>query len=243
MKPLLIIKTGTTFPSVRQEYGDFDDFILNQIKVSNCDVIIAPIYEKLWLPEYDTISGAIITGSHAMVTEEEEWSEYVAEWLPNIPSGSLPVLGICYGHQLLAHAFGGQVGYHPGGMEFGTVDIQLTEEGQKDQLLGFLPNNFLGHVAHTQTVLKLPAGAKLLAQNEFESHHSFVVRGNIWGVQFHPEFNAGITSAYIDEQKQELIEAGRNIEQLRQTVQEQIYGKMLLRRFLEIVMLKEENLK
>ncbi|AEF95523.1 glutamine amidotransferase class-I [Desulfotomaculum nigrificans CO-1-SRB] len=241
MKPLLIVKTGTTFSSIRQRYGDFDDFILSQLQITAHDAIIAPIFETLWLPKLDIISGVIITGSHSMVTDREEWSEYLAEWLRNIPAGSLPVLGICYGHQLLAHAFGGEVRYHPQGVEIGTVSIQLTQEGRKDPLLGFLPNSFLGHVDHSQTVIKLPDEAKLLAKNDFEPHHAFVIRGNMWGVQFHPEFGAEITRAYIDEQKQELAQAGYDIEQLQKTVQDHIYGMMLLKRFWEIVRYSDQT--
>jgi GMP synthase (glutamine-hydrolysing) len=159
----------------------------------------------------------------------------LAEWLRSIPAELLPVLGICYGHQLLAHAFGGEVGYHPQGVEIGEVGIELTEEGRKDQLLGCLPSSFPGYVTHAQTVIKLPVGAKLLAKNDFEPHHAFVIRDSMWGVQFHPEFTAAITRAYIDKQKPKLIQAGYDINKLLDNVQERGYGRALLRRFLELV--------
>ena len=122
MKPLLIIKTGSIFPEYKAKLGDFDDFILDQLPAVD-EVLVAPVTETLWLPDYKAVSGVIITGSHAMVTDRQPWSEFTADWLRAIPADSVPVLGICYGHQLLAHAWGGTVGYHPRGEEVGTVAI------------------------------------------------------------------------------------------------------------------------
>ena len=230
MKPLLIIKTGSAFASLQSEFGDFDDFVLNQMPgIGN--VLVATVFKRIWLPAYDTVSGVIITGSHAMVTDREDWSEFVAKWLRGIAANTLPVLGICYGHQLLAHAWGGDVGYHPQGKEIGTVGIDLTAAGCKDPLLSCMPRSFIGHVTHAQTVLRLPAGATVLAHNEHEPHQAFVINGNQWGVQFHPEFNAIIERTYIEEQKNELILAGRNLPAIEASVQEHPYGQQLFQRF------------
>jgi len=110
----------------------------------------------------------------------------------------VPVLGICYGHQLLAHAMGGKVGYHPGGREIGTVTIELTRAGQDDLLLGTLPDRFKAQVSHQQSVLELPANAVRLAANTFESNHAFRIGRCAWGVQFHPEFSEAIVRQYIE---------------------------------------------
>ncbi len=233
MKPLLIIKTGSTFPEYKANLGDFDDFIRAQLPGA-AEVLVAPVVDRLWLPDYTAVSGVIITGSHAMVTDREPWSEFTADWLRVIPAGTVPVLGICYGHQLLAHAWGGAVGYHPQGEEIGTVEIQLTAAGRQDPLLGIMPPQFPGHVTHAQTVLQLPPQARLLASNEFEPHHAFVLNDNQWGVQFHPEFNATIEQLYIREQRSELEQAGRDVAAIESTVREHPFGRLLLQRFLAL---------
>ncbi|MHC1683020.1 MAG: glutamine amidotransferase [Clostridiaceae bacterium] len=235
MKKILIIKTGTTFPSISKKYGDFEDFVIKQADLTKKDFIISSIYENDTLPDLKEVSGVIITGSHSMVTENQPWSLVVEEYLRDIASESIPVLGICYGHQLICQAFGGTVGYHPKGKEVGTVNIQLTEEGKKDELLSVLPENFLGHVTHSQTVLKIPEAAKTLAVNDFEKHHAFVIYGNIWGVQFHPEFNLEITKGYILEQENTLIKVGHDIDNLYNSLKEHEYGKMLFKRFIELI--------
>lgn len=235
MKKLLIIKAGTTFPIISEKYGDFEDFIIKQIDLSKKDVIVCSVYKDDILPDLKEVSGVIITGSHSMVTDHDSWIKVVEEYLREIAEEAIPVLGICYGHQLICQAFGGTVGYHSKGKEVGTVNIQLTEEGKKDPLLNVLPENFLGHVTHSQTVLKLPKGAKTLALNDFESHHGFVIYEKIWGVQFHPEFNLGIIKAYILEQEDNLIREGHDMDTLYNSLKDHDYGKTLLKRFMDLV--------
>ena len=234
MKKLLIIKTGSTFPDIQKLYGDFEDQVLQQIGIPEKDVRVASVYKGEILPGIDDISAIVITGSHSMVTEKEDWSVSLAKWLQCVRNLSIPVLGICYGHQLLADAFGGKVGYHPGGLEMGSVEIALSTDGKKDALLGVLPEKFLGFASHAQTVLQLPPGAKLLAANDFEPHHAFVLDGHIWGVQFHPEFNRGITCSYIEAERETLMQQGQDVDALLRSVDENEYGKILLRQFIKL---------
>lgn len=141
---------------------------------------------------FDDFSGVFITGSHDMVTEHLPWSERVAEWLPNLVRSGKPCLGICYGHQLIAHALHGVAGDLKGGREFGTLPVSLTEAGAKDDLLGNIGvhNRVLfAHMAHKQAAIELPPGAVVLATSERDPHSSFRIN-NTWGVQFHPEFPA-----------------------------------------------------
>lgn len=58
-----------------------------------------------------------------MVTDHGPWSEYTAMWLRETVEQHTPVLGTCYGHQMLAYALGGEVGNNPHGYETGTVNV------------------------------------------------------------------------------------------------------------------------
>jgi len=79
------------------------------------------------------------------------------------------------------------VDYHELGEEKGEVEIQLTNDGKKDPLLGVLPSHFSAYASHTQTVTKLPKNARVLAKNNFESFHAVSFGEKVWGLQFHPE--------------------------------------------------------
>jgi GMP synthase (glutamine-hydrolysing) len=234
MRKLLIIKTGTTFETIRRKYGDFEDHIADKLGLPAGDIVTAPVHITKTIPSLEDISAVIITGSHAMVTDRDDWSRHLAYWLRSVCSASVPVLGLCYGHQIIADAWGGIVDYHPRGQEVGTVDVELNAAGRQDALLGCLPATFPGHVFHAQTVITLPPAARLLAGNAFEPHHAFVIHDNIWGVQFHPEFSAAVMRAYIDEDSRALALAGFDPGALQNAVIDHPYGQQLLQRFISL---------
>lgn len=199
--PLVIVKVGSSFPELAREMGDFEDWIAAGLGIPV--VIVDPRVGDL--PE--RVAGAIVTGSHAMVTDRADWSERTAVWLAGLVSKQVPVLGICYGHQLLADALGGEVIYHPGGMEIGTVGVELLPEARADRLFRHLPDSFPAQVIHGQSVRRLPKGAVHLAANSFEPHHAFRVGPCAWGVQFHPEFDDCAMRGYVDHMAAELTDA------------------------------------
>jgi len=229
-KPLFIACAGETFPAISQQEGDFTDWIQaglgDGVKSFSTDVRSCPP-----LPEITSIAGVIVTGSQAMVSDREPWSERLAQWLRELVAQDVPVLGICYGHQLLAHAFGGEVGYHPSGIEIGTSDIRLTPGASDDPLFHTLPSQFSAQEVHRQSVLKLPQNARWLARGEFESHQAFRIGNYGWGVQFHPEFSATAMRGYITEMREVLREEGRNPDLLAANVRPSPQAHALLARF------------
>lgn len=241
---LLIIKLGDTLAHVRTAKGDFEDWISHGLRASGkvldievCDPrqgdILPPAHANK--QHISPLAGVVVSGSHAMVTDREGWSEHTACWLRDAVNAGLPVLGICYGHQLLAHALGGTVEDHPDGLEVGTTDVWLTHEGEDDPLFASLPSHWPAQVAHRQTVTTLPMGAVHLAHNRFEPHHAFRVGRCAWGVQFHPEFDTHATRAYIDHLSGSLAQQGQSAHGLKEGVQPTPAAASLLARFAHLV--------
>lgn len=199
MRPhLVILKTGSTFPALVARRGDFEDWILAGMGLQRHAVlIIDAVAHRVSFPAFDTLAGIIITGSHAMITEHHWWSEQLAAWIRQIVERCIPLLGICYGHQLLAYALGGEVGDNSNGPEFGTTTISTHATAAADPLFHDMPATFPAHVSHRQSVLTLPPGATVSASSSMDAHQAFVVNGCAWGVQFHPEFDEEITREYI----------------------------------------------
>mgnify|MGYP001822359532 FL=1 len=187
------------------------------------------------LPAAVECAGVVITGSHAMVTDDLSWSIKIEEWILSLLKARTPLLGICYGHQLLAQAAGGQVGFHPRGKEIGTVKIQLEPECAKDALFHSLPQSFLGHTTHSQTVLRLPSRATRLAANPYEPNHAFRLGDCAWGVQFHPEYTANIMRSYIEAQADVLETTGLDVPGLLCAVTETPIAAKTLRNFARFV--------
>jgi len=235
MKPILIIKTGSTFPEISRDRGDFEDWIIAGMGLHQKRFLIVDVSQGELLPDYDEIAGIAITGSHAMVTDHSDWNERTAKWLAEAVDRKIPTLGICYGHQLLAYALGGEVADNPNGLEFGTAEVILAKAAKDDQLFSFLPAKVNFQVSHTQSVVKLPPGAKLLATTSLDPNHAFVIGDCAWGVQFHPEFDADIVKRYIGILRNYLQAKGLVSDELIENCFETSFGEKFLRRFDEIV--------
>jgi GMP synthase (glutamine-hydrolysing) len=217
-----------------EKYGDFEDWTLNSMHVDAKEVkIVNPKSQNL--PDFKNVQGIIITGSHDMVTDEFDWIKKSSAWLKEATKNNLPIFGICFGHQLLAQTFGGIVDNHPVGPEIGTVSVTLHEKAKSDALFKNLPENFLVHVTHTQSVLKLPKNAVLLASNCYESCHAFRIKNNIWGVQFHPEYNADILKEYVFKEANRI----KNVPIVLKEICETLYANSLIEKFVEFC--KEKN--
>ncbi|NHQ60741.1 glutamine amidotransferase [Chlorobium sp. BLA1] len=231
MQKLYIIKTGTTFASTLETLGDFEEWINNALGMIPVPVEVVDAAGGSALPLPDTCSGVIVTGSHAMVTDNLAWSLRLEAWIPLLVEASVPFLGICYGHQLLGRAMDGVVGYHPLGSEIGTVDIMLASEALHDPLFNALPDRFAAHATHAQSVLTLPPGAVSLASSQHDPFHAFRVGRAAWGVQFHPEYSAAVMQTYIAAQAESLRKSGRNVEQLLHDAAETPHARKVLTNF------------
>jgi len=231
MKKLYIIKVGTTFPNTEKQFGDFDQWTANALASVDSELGIVDAEHGASFPKVEECAGVIITGSHAMVTQNLSWSVKLEGWIALLLKAQIPLLGICYGHQLLAQAGGGLVGFHPNGKEIGTVTVRLLPDCSGDPVFKKLPQSFRAHVTHSQTVVKLPKAAIRLAANTHEPNHAFRLGECAWGIQFHPEFNLDIMRSYIEEQQNELESAGLDVSQLLESVSETPIAAQVLKNF------------
>ena len=235
---VVILKTGTTYPEIRDRFGDFDAWFLRGL-ASGLSTQVADVTTGKLPGEPASWDGILVTGSPAMVSDREPWSEAAAQWLAAAVDARIPVLGVCYGHQLLAHALGGEVGYHPDGRETGTKMVELLPAAKDDALFRKLPERFPAQLTHRQSVLKLPPEAELLARSAFEPHQAFRVGPCAWGVQFHPEFTDDIMRAYLQAQAPELAVEGLDLNRLLQEVTPAPEASSLLLQFSDYVLTRQ----
>jgi len=234
MPRLLIVKTGDAFPEVIEQYGDFEALFRQALAEAG---FVAEVFDARHepLPDLAEIDGLIVTGSHAMVSDAEPWSEALKPWLVAARERNLAMLGVCYGHQLMAAAFGGESGYHPAGRESGTHGVSLTDSGREDPLLGTLPRHFSAQLTHAQSVLKAPSGAVVLARNDHDAHQALRYGPRQWSVQFHPEFTPEVMRAYLARQVDKLRDQGQDAHALMRRVIDTPEARSLLVRFAQAV--------
>lgn len=127
--------------------------------------------------------GAIISGSQTSVYEELEWILNVEELVRDAIDASIPVLGVCWGHQLIASAMGGTVD-DMGQYEIGYRPIEVTADSR---LFDGIPREFVAFETHSDAVVELPPDATSLATNDCTVQAYQV--GSAYTVQFHPEYD------------------------------------------------------
>jgi GMP synthase (glutamine-hydrolysing) len=228
--PFLILETGQPVASMRRHRG-FPHWIRVAAGLDRDEAVVVNVEAGEELPGREGFAGAIVTGSGAMVTDRAQWSERSAQWLREAAHAGLPLFGICYGHQLLAHALGGEVGNHPAGREMGTIGLELHPSAAADPLFAGLPERFPAQATHLQTVLRAPDGATVLARSAHDACHAFRWGDRAWGVQFHPEFSAGHMRGYVRARQDALRSEGHCPKAIAGGVSAAPHARRVLRRF------------
>jgi len=227
---ILIWKTGEALPPIRARHGDFEEWIRKGLGGALPVRVRDP---RRGEPPRDpsAFAGLVVTGSPANVTDDAPWIFGAAEGLAASVKKGVPVLGICFGHQLLAAALGGEAGFNPSGRNTGTLLYRPSPAAAEDPLLGALPDPFPAQASHAQRVLRLPPGAVLLASAETDPIAAFRIGRRAWGVQFHPEFDAAVTREYVEAYRKDLAAGGRDPDSLLDSVRETPEAAAILRRF------------
>jgi GMP synthase (glutamine-hydrolysing) len=230
MTSLLLIQTGDAPDALRNRFGGFADWFRDAMRLRPGQMRVVRVDAGETLPEPREVPGAVITGSAAMVTERSDWSERTAEWIRDAMATETPLFGVCYGHQLMAHALGGTVGWLPAGREIGTefVTRLLPDEASGP---GDLPAVFPAQTTHRQSVLEPPPGARVLARSQRDPHQLLRYAPNALSSQFHPEFTPDFMRAYIEVRADALRDEGLDPQALLDRVRETEAARLLLERF------------
>jgi len=220
---LLVVQTGSTHP-----HGDYPRWFERALGFE-MPVVRAHAAERLG-PALDRVrpQGIIVTGSPLSVIEKTPWMLQLGDDLLRAGERGTPVLGVCFGHQLLARASGGDVVQNPRGREIGTVRVQLTDAGRKDLLFAWAGGPEIEvQATHIDAVDPLPAAATVLASNENSAAQAYRLSETIAGVQFHPELWAAAMRDLILSRRDKLAAEGRDALALAAQVREVEAGAVL----------------
>lgn len=141
---------------------------------------------EIWVSS-GNIKGVILSGSLASVNDNHEWVEEELKFIGKIIDQKIPILGICFGCQLLGKFFG--VNIERKAMKSGLIEMELRK---KDNLFKGI-TNFMIPVSHKEQVSELPQGFELLASSDYCKIQAMKQKDrSIYGVQFHPCYDANV---------------------------------------------------
>ncbi len=233
LRPVLILHTGDPEDALKSQFGGYAELLKKASGLTEDAVHTVAVHNGETPESPEHYRAALITGSPAMVTDREPWSEHTAQWLREAAAQGLPMFGICYGHQLLVHALGGKVGYNPAGREVGTQTVELLPPAANDTVLAGLPEAFPAQMLHAQTVLELPSGAVVLARSDMDAHQMIRIGKNVFSTQFHPEFEPDFIRAVLERNSKKYAAENLDIPALSVSVRPTPTAASLVRRFLQ----------
>jgi GMP synthase-like glutamine amidotransferase len=190
-----ILETGRPPVALRAQWGSYNDMIRTMLgfkrNYRQYDVQAGE------LPAVPTeCSAYVITGSSAGVNDDLPWIPPFLDCLRQI-RGKAKLVGICFGHQAMAKAFGGEVVQSPNGWAVGMHRYDIVEPPP-----GMLePLSFAIPAFHQDQVVTLPPGARVLAANASTPFASIGYDDNTVSVQGHPEFTPAFSAALIMAQR------------------------------------------
>jgi len=147
---------------------------------------------------FDAYDAVLLTGSRADCFSQEPWVLVLRQKVQALLDAKKKLIGVCFGHQLIALCLGAQVGRAPQGWGAGRMQYQWLApdmpqaQGRSDIAL---------LASHQDQVFDLPAGARLLASSEFCPVAAFAVQDHVFCVQAHPEFVEDYSSFLLNKRR------------------------------------------
>lgn len=182
-----ILKTDAVRPQWVPEFGEYPDMFIAMLKLADpaLEFTVYDVERGQYPADIDEVDAYLITGSKAGVYEDKPWIATLTAFVQQLHDRRKKLVGICFGHQMVAHALGGKVHKSPKGWGVGLHTHRFTSlpawHDQEDMDLDIL-------VSHQDQVEVVAEGAQVLAGSEFCANAVCQIGEHILTFQGHPEF-------------------------------------------------------
>ena len=196
---IAILEAGRTNPKMPekfQHYPDmFETLFADQRNSADFQFSIVPVIDYVFPRAVNDYDGYLVTGSAFGVYDNVPFIPKLKTFIHEIFAARKPLVGVCFGHQIVAHALGGYAAKFDGGWGIGNMPIKMV--GKADWIPANINQLDLIHV-HQDQVIKLPPDAVRLAQSNFCQNAAFAIGKQVFAIQGHPEFTSAYTNALIN---------------------------------------------
>ena len=172
---------------VVERYGRYSDMFIKGLSEVDLqlDFKVYSVIDGEYPDDINACDGYLLTGSQYSAYEDQPWIHRLNRFIGQLVKSDKKLIGICFGHQMIAYSLGGQVEKSPRGWGIGVMESRVNS-----QMPWMQPavQTFRLRVSHQDQVSRIPQGAQLIASNDFCPVEAFQ-KGNILCFQGHPEFS------------------------------------------------------
>lgn len=202
-----ILQAGHFPEQLHDSMGDYGDLYVRFLDGFDFEFEIFSVVDNEFPEDAHSADGWLISGSKHGAYEDHAWIPPLEQLIRDIRDAGKPLVGICFGHQIIAQALGGTVKKFDGGWSVGATEYDFN--GDKLTLNAW----------HGDQVITAPEGAQIEASTDFCTYAALSYGDKIYTVQPHPEFNAAAVAGLIKyrgdgiAQKDLLQRATKNLDQ------------------------------
>lgn len=213
-----ILQAGRSPEALLADHPDYNRMFVDLLGSEHFEFLHWPVLDGEFPDSIEDADAWLITGSRFGAYEDHDWIAPLEDLIRQIRTKGSPMVGICFGHQVIAQALGGKVEKFSGGWSVGRVDYQLDES-----VFGPLADENTDDVSllafHQDQVTGLPAGARNVGSSAFCEHAALVYDDCILTIQPHPEFTIPFIEGLLETRGEILPEdiQARARESLRET--------------------------
>lgn len=192
-----ILQTGRSPDELRDAFGDYDSFFHRLLAGRGFEFETWPVLDGVLPNDPGEADGWLITGSRFGVYEDHHWIAPLEAFIRYCFVKAVPMVGICFGHQIIAQAMGGKVEKFAGGWSVGRTDYEF--DGVEMPLNAW----------HQDQVVEAPEGAKTIASTDFCKYAGLLYDGHALTIQPHPEFDQGAVELLLTKRAPGLVPQDR----------------------------------
>ncbi len=183
-----IIETGRPPDDLKQRHGSYPDMFKRLLAKEDATLRFQSFAALDGEVPSDphTCDAWLITGSRHGVYDNLPWMAPLAQFIRDAVGESVPVVGICFGHQIVAEALGGKVVQSDRGWGVGIHDYDI---GSRPVWMKDAPDSFAVNAVHQDQISDLPHSAEVVASSPFCPHAVLAYGDKAFTIQAHPEFD------------------------------------------------------
>lgn len=191
-----ILQAGRAPEEMLATHTDYNKLFEQLLGVDEFEYKHWPVLDNVFPQSVDEADGWLITGSRYGAYEPHSWIPPLEQFIRDVYASGKPMVGVCFGHQIIAQALGGKVEKFSGGWSVGRVEYDLDPAFYGKDGEASSPTPLIAF--HQDQVTQPPEGAVTVGHTDFCEHAALLYDDRILTIQPHPEFDSHFISGLLE---------------------------------------------